>query len=400
MLPEGWETTTLAELSRVERGRFSVRPRNDPRYYGGPYPFVQTGDVAKAGTYLHNYSQTLNEDGLAVSKLFPAGSILLTIAANIGEVAITCFPVACPDSIVGITPKPDRAELVWLVHYLEMQKETLDRNAPKMAQKNINLEVLKPLLIRTPPLPEQKKIAEILSTWDKGIATEEMLLANAEEQKRALMHDLLTGQKRLKGFSAEWKRVRFSEIFARVGRKNALANTNVLTISGKDGLISQRKYFNKQVAAVDTSGYTLLKAGEFAYNKSYSIGYPLGAIKMLPWGEEGILSSLYICFSIKSSRASSHDFYRHWFEFGGLDQQIYGIAQEGARNHGLLNVSITEFFDLHFEQPEFDEQVAIAKVINVAEEGERLARAALEKLRSEKRALMHDLLMGRRRVTM
>jgi type I restriction enzyme S subunit len=118
LIPKGWNIKSLEELAIVERGRFSVRPRNTPIYYGGDIPFVQTGDIASSGGYLKNYTQTLNEKGLAISKLFPENTILMTIAANIGDVALTTFPVACPDSLVGMRAR-DGIEIHWLFYELQ-----------------------------------------------------------------------------------------------------------------------------------------------------------------------------------------------------------------------------------------------------------------------------------------
>ena len=115
-------------------------------------PFVQTGDIAAAKTFLTSYSQTLNEDGLSVSRLFPKDTILITIAANIGDTAITSFDVACPDSLVAIQPNND-TDCFWLNCFLETCKEELDGKATQNAQKNINLQVLKPLAVLTPPPP-------------------------------------------------------------------------------------------------------------------------------------------------------------------------------------------------------------------------------------------------------
>ena len=209
MVPNGWNFKTLDELAIVERGKFSARPRNDPRYYGGSIPFVQTGDIASSKTYLTDYSQTLNEEGLKVSKLFPKNTILITIAANIGDTAITSFDVACPDSLVAIQPVAEKADTYWLKKILETRKTELDGQATQNAQKNINLQVLKPLNILTPPIEEQRKIAKILSTWDKAISTTECLIDNSKQQKKALMQQLLTGKKRLlddsgKPFEGEW----------------------------------------------------------------------------------------------------------------------------------------------------------------------------------------------------
>jgi type I restriction enzyme S subunit len=211
MLPKGWSLKKLEELASVERGKFSVRPRNDPRYFGGNIPFVQTGDIAAAKTYLRSYTQTLNEDGLAVSRSFPKNTILITIAANIGDTAITTFDVACPDSLVAIQPKKD-IDIFWLNSYLETCKDELDGKATQNAQKNINLQVLRPLEIVTPPPKEQRKIAQILSTWDKAITTTEKLIASSQQQKKALMQQLLTGKKRFAGFSDEWEKSHLSQI--------------------------------------------------------------------------------------------------------------------------------------------------------------------------------------------
>lgn len=265
----------------------------------------------------------------------------------------------------------------------------------------ISLADLRKIRVLLPPLPEQKKIAEILSTWDRAIETVEALLATARTQKRALMQTLLTGKRRFPEFEGqEWREVRFEEVFDRVRRKNSVGNENVLTISGQDGLVSQQEYFNKRVAAADLSGYTLLVGGDFAYNKSYSAGYPMGAIKMLPDGKSGVVSSLYLCFALAKPDAHCREFFRHFFEAGCFNHEIYKIAQEGARNHGLLNVSVTDFFRAKIRIPDREEQCRIADAINLAEREEARDLAVLEKLRTEKKALMQQLLTGKRRVAL
>ena len=121
-----WEEKSLEELASVERGKFSVRPRNDPKYFNGLIPFVQTGDVVFADLFLTRFSQTLNEDGLKVSKLFPKHTVLITIAANIGDTTITKFDVACTDSVVAIQPFNDIANYVWLKFSLDTKKDELE----------------------------------------------------------------------------------------------------------------------------------------------------------------------------------------------------------------------------------------------------------------------------------
>ncbi|MBC3971461.1 restriction endonuclease subunit S [Xanthomonas translucens pv. undulosa] len=245
---------------------------------------------------------------------------------------------------------------------------------------------------------EQRRIAHILSTWDQAIATTERLLANAGAQRKALTSQLFIHGRHSSMTTHGWKFADFDEIFERVTRRNSTANSNVLTISGTRGLVSQRDYFNKSVASENLAGYTLLERGEFAYNKSYSAGYPMGAIKPLTRYDQGVVSSLYICFRLRDGAEADADFFRHYFEEGMLNEGLSGIAQEGARNHGLLNVGVSDFFKLRLHIPDVTEQRRIAAILNMAEQKELLIAAQLDKLRDEKKALMSQLLTGKRRV--
>jgi type I restriction enzyme S subunit len=263
---------------------------------------------------------------------------------------------------------------------------------------HLNAGLLKEIVVPVPPAREQRRVAQILATWDQAISTTSRLLANSQRQTRDLMTSLLSGQRRFPGQSGKWRYVDFDVIFERVARKNTTRNTNVLTISAEHGLISQRDYFNKSVASANLSGYTLLHRYDFAYNKSYSAGYPIGAIKPLLAYDTGVVSSLYLCFRLRDDVDADFNFFRHYFEAGLLNQEIKGIAQEGARNHGLLNVSVTDFFKLQLHIPSAPEQRRIAEVINVAREEEARREAQVRALRQEKVALISQLLTGKRRV--
>ncbi len=152
--PMGWDVKKLEQVADVSRGKFTPRPRNDPRYYGGNIPFIQTGDVVQSNTYVISHKQTLNEEGLKVSKKFQKGTIAITIAANIGETAILSYPMCFPDSVVGIVPREMPPE--FLEHQLRAFKPFLNQRATKTAQKNINLQNLRPLEVICPPIDRQK----------------------------------------------------------------------------------------------------------------------------------------------------------------------------------------------------------------------------------------------------
>ena len=157
----------------------------------------------------------------------------------------------------------------------------------------------------------------------------------------------------------EWRKYRLGDLFERVTRKNInLESENVLTISAQYGLINQEEFFNKSVAGKNLKNYYLLKKGEFAYNKSYSSGYPMGATKILENYDSGIVSTLYICFKSKS-KLVNNEYFKYFFESKEYYDELYKIAQEGARNHGLLNVNTEDFFNIRISIPSIEEQEKI-----------------------------------------
>ena len=195
-VPESWEISTLGEIARLERGRFMHRPRNEPRFYGGKTPFVQTGDVVRSGGQIREFSQTLNQDGVAISRVFPAGTILITIAANIGFTGILQFESACPDSLIAITPG-QAVGVEFLEYFLQTQQSEMDRLAPKGTQKNINIQFLTPWPIVIPSLDEQSEIVAILEAIDRKIDLHRKKRAVLEELFKALLHKLMTGEIRV-----------------------------------------------------------------------------------------------------------------------------------------------------------------------------------------------------------
>lgn len=188
-IPQEWRIESLGNIAKVERGKFSHRPRNAPEFYGGDIPFIQTGDVVSSKGRIKSYSQTLNEKGLKVSKMFKKGTIVLTIAANIGDTAILEFDACFPDSLVGITPS-EKVNPIYLEYFLKSRKEYLNSISTQSAQKNINLAKLNPMLIAVPPLSEQEKISSVLSSVDRELSIERETKENLLILKKGLMEDV------------------------------------------------------------------------------------------------------------------------------------------------------------------------------------------------------------------
>ena len=188
----------------------------------------------------------------------------------------------------------------------------------------------------------------------------------------------------------EWEECHFKKMFSRLKRKNTENNTNVLTISAQYGLINQEEFFNKSVASDDKSNYYLLYKGDFAYNKSYSNGYPFGAIKALEKYEKGVVSPLYICFS-PTAENKCPDYYLQYFESGNMNREIQAIAQEGARNHGLLNIGIDDFFNSYLVVPPLPEQQKIAEILSTQDKLIELQEKKIEQLKELKKAYLQKM---------
>lgn len=311
------------------------------------------------------------------------------------KIRIAARPIALDTNLmaVEIVKGLDTEYLYYAISFAGLHQLADTSTIPQLNNKHVL-----PYVLARPSLKEQRRIAHILSTWDQAIATIEGLLANACTQRKTLTNALFVHGRHSSMTTHGWKFADLDEVFERVTRRNTTANSNVLTISGTRGLISQRDYFNKSVASENLSGYTLIERGEFAYNKSYSAGYPMGAIKPLTRYDQGVVSSLYICFRLRDGVEADADFFRHYFEVGMLNEGLSEIAQEGARNHGLLNVGVGDFFKLRLHIPDVTEQRRVAVILNMAEQKEQLITAQLDKLRDEKKALMSQLLTGKRRV--
>ncbi|MBL0350676.1 MAG: restriction endonuclease subunit S [Elusimicrobia bacterium] len=183
-----WGLEELENLGELDRGRSRHRPRNAAHLYGGPYPFIQTGDVTNANLYVRKHSQTYSEEGLKQSKLWPTGTLCITIAANIAETAILTYPACFPDSIVGFTPG-NRVRVEYIQFWLRFQQEMLERTAPESAQKNINLEILRELRCPAPPLAKQNQFAALVAGHERLRAQQREALRQAEHLFSTLLHN-------------------------------------------------------------------------------------------------------------------------------------------------------------------------------------------------------------------
>ncbi|TEY58696.1 restriction endonuclease subunit S [Aeromonas veronii] len=203
-VPEHWVVKQYRYATQLFRGKFGHRPRNDPALYDGPYPFIQTGDIARTGKYITEYSQTLNDAGRLVSQRFPSGTLVMAIAANIGDTAILEFEAYCPDSVVGFKPNNDlNIEFLRLTFNAALQ--ALEQTSTQSTQANLNLDRVGSLYAAFPPYDEQlaiiEKIAKIESTYDQLQSIAQRGIQLFQERRTALISAAVTGKIDLRGWT-------------------------------------------------------------------------------------------------------------------------------------------------------------------------------------------------------
>lgn len=184
--PKGWPVRPFGCAGSLDRGRSRHRPRDAAELYGGPYPFIQTGDVANSGGRLTTYASTYSELGLQQSKLWPTGTLCITIAANIAKTGVLTFDSCFPDSVVGFLPGED-VTTVYIQSWLSFLQPTIEANAPQAAQKNINLEILRGLPVPIPPLALQERFRNRCETVNAVIDQQQLAEMTADATLGALL---------------------------------------------------------------------------------------------------------------------------------------------------------------------------------------------------------------------
>ena len=259
---------------------------------------------------------------------------------------------------------------------------------------NIGQEGLSKISLHFPSIKEQSKIANLFSLIDERVETQKKIIEDLKKLKDAIAEKLFccpddeSPELRVENSSDRWNLYRLKDVCQRITERNSQKSSSlVLTIAAQYGLVSQTDFFNKSVASENLSNYYLIRKGDFAYNKSYSGEYAWGAVKRLELYEKGVLSPLYICFRPNPLIVYS-DFLSHYFETHKWHNGIAQIAGEGARNHGLLNISISDFFETIHRFPELPEQQRIASYLNSLSDKISLANKVLESYTRQKRYLL------------
>lgn len=394
--PDGWRSLPLSEVAseKIVYGIVQAGP-HDPN----GVPYLKSSDVGGA-IAIDDLQRTSSEihAKFGRSKVVP-GDIVISLRGNTGATS-----VVPPDLVEANLTQGTARIAVSKDHDPEFVRQQIaSASTQRLIQAatkgstfvEITLEDLRKIEILCPRRQEQRRIADILSTWDRAIETVEGLITNARDQKRALMQALLTGRTRLPGFKGEWDQRPISAIATRVTRRNDGANLPVLTISSIAGFVRQDEKYRREMAGKSLESYIALNRGEFAYNKGNSKSYQFGCVYELTDYEQALVPHVYVCFRLKKGHCRS--FYGALFEADVLAPQLGRLVNTGVRNNGLLNITPKEVLGTTVPVPPEDEQGAIAAVIEAAAMTVKEFRAQLTALKSEKAALMQQLLTGKRR---
>lgn len=401
MVPNGWRKKNLEALFSFKNGVNASKEQ-----YGEGYKFVNLMDIfknpiLKAENILGSVNITKEQFNNYQLKY---GDILFNRTSETDdEIAYSSVYLDDAPAVFGgfvIKGSPLTQELdpkysiyAFLANYFRSQVIRLGQGA---VRANIGQKDLNKTYLLLPPIQEQQKIAEILSTWDKAIASTEKLITNSEQQKKALMQQLLTGKKRLLDengvrFSGEWKRTQLKTFLTESTLRNKNSNIKrVLSITNHSGFILPEEQFSKRVASNNVENYKVVKNGQFGYNPSR---LNVGSFGRLDQYKDGILSPMYVIFNVDASKVHS-DYFLFWMGSGEANQRIKNSTQGSVRE----SVGFDALCAIPFSLPSTSEQEKIAQVLSNADREIELLKAKLEHLQREKKALMQQLLTGKRRV--
>ena len=344
-----WEKHTIGELCEEFKSGKNIKAENIQE--GGVYPVF-------GGNGLRGYADRYNHEGDYVL-IGRQGALCGNVRFVTGKTYITEHAIAA---------KATNNNYTRFLEYLFVRLN-LGQFSDQSAQPGLAVNKLLKIETFVPSKEEQYKIASLLKFLDERIATQNKIIEDLKLLRDGISDAMFctpkqsAPRKRIKGFYSDWQKVHLKDICSRVSQKNTNGRCDlVLTIAAKYGLVSQLDFFNKSVASENLEGYYLLQKGDFAYNKSYSSEYTCGAVKRLERYEEGVLSPLYICFRPDPSKVNS-DYLSYYFESTKWYREIMDISVEGARNHGLLNISVVDYFNTIHRIPNMDEQKCIANVI-------------------------------------
>lgn len=389
IIPDDWEIDLLDNLTK--RGSGHTPDKSYKEYYNGGIRWISLADSFRLDNGLITETEIeISEEGLKNSSavIHPKGTLVLSRDAGVGKSAIMGHSMAVSQHFITWTCDGNFNNL-FLYYWLQSKKEYFERQAVGSTIKTIGLPLFKKLKIINPPLQEQQKIAEILSTWDTAIETCQKTIEQLKQRNKGLAQQLLSGktnhmegQDPHKDFHVVGKYVR------EVSKRNAdLQEKRILSVTNSRGFINQSEQFGRELASADLSNYKIVKRGQFAYNPSR---VNVGSIDLLTNYESGILSPMYVVFETSTGDLIPEFLYYHlktyWFT-GHIPMFVQGSVRD--------SLSFDGFSGMKFYIPEPKIQKEIVNILETASAELKLYENKLQNLQLQKKGLMQQLLTGR-----
>ncbi|MAX56914.1 MAG: type I restriction endonuclease subunit S [Alcanivoracaceae bacterium] len=407
MVPDGWKLSTIEEISNVSSG--GTPSRKNDAYWNGTIPWVTTAEVKFK--VIEDTSEKITEEGLANSsaKLFPVDTILMAMygqGKTRGQVAKLGIKASTNQACAAIVLHPGY-EVDYYYQFLVSQYENIREMANSGGQENLSGGIVKSIQVPVPPLPEQKKIAQILSTWDQAITTTEQLLANSQQQKKALMQQLLTGKKRLLNqngvrFGGEWNDHYLTDlaqvIVSPVDKKTIEGELPVELCNYTDvyynNRITRSLNFMKATAKPSEIEKYTLQVNDVIITKDSETPGDIAVPALVSEDLDGVVCGYHLAIIRPIKECLSGEYLSYLFSMPKTRYYFFTLAT-GATRFGL---SIGGINKAHFRLPPIEEQEKIAAVLSTADQEISALQHKLDTLKNEKKALMQQLLTGKRRV--
>jgi type I restriction enzyme S subunit len=388
-IPSDWEIKKVGDFGKVYTGNTPLTSEVDN--YDGDFLFVSPGDLSEA-KYIFKTEKTLSEKGFSGSRKFSKGAVLFTcIGSTIGKSGIATVDLTANQQINAIVVNGDNSN-EYLYYQLERNVNRIKLIAGEQAVPIINKSQFETIKLLRAPLPEQKAIAQVLSKSDAAIHTTEKLIAQKELRKKWLMQQLLTGKKRLMGFEGEWKEIHIRDVAKEVSIRNKSdKQLTVLSCTKYDGLVPSLEYFGRKIFADDVSTYKIVPKNHFAYATNHIEEGSIGYQEIL---DEALISPMYTVF--KTDKTVNDNFFYKLLKSHPLVYQYQNRMEGSIDRRGGLRWD--GFSIIKIKLPSYEEQTAIAQVLQTADKEISLLKAKTEKLREQKKGLMQVLLTGKIRL--
>jgi len=394
-LPIAWQKKRLEKLVQFSSG--GTPSKSKPEFWQGDIPWISAATMHQqeiVTSELH-----ISEDGLkAGSKLAKKNDLLLLVRGSMlwkkVPICICKRDVAFNQDVKALRINGKITPTYLLYWFLAHQRFLLNKVVGTgIGAGKFDLDELKALDVPLPPLPEQKAIADMLSTWDEAIEKTERLIQAKEANLKGQIQRIM-GKEAIEVNG--WSMVHLGELFSEVTRKVGEKELTPYSISAGIGFVSQREKWGKDISGSQHKNYTHLKAGEFSYNKGNSKRYQQGCVYLLKDGEICV-PNVFISFKPKAKNVVP-EFFEHYFIADYHARELKRYITSGARSDGLLNLNKKDFFKIMVPCPSPDEQKAIAEALTASQHEIDLLKQLADKYKTQKRGLMQKMLTGEWRV--